>query len=434
MSEHFKKNEAEIVKIKYRKSGVLHFFASALGIGLIATCALSAFAQQGTQNENQSLGNVKIAGVSVRGLTPQQARQRLAVRLQPRLKTKVTFTDGIKTVSRRRLDLGIQPDVQGMVAHAKSVPPRAGKSGTVPLRWTVNRIALQRALRRVAPKFAFPGRNPRLVEQRGRLRILPPASSRAIDVGTSAQRLANLLEQKPDARLLRLAITKKPPGVTTADLKGITGRLSRFTTYFNNTKSRVKRVHNMRLAASRIDGTLLPPGKSLSLNQAIGERTQQHGFRTAPVFENRMVVPGIGGGVSQVTGTLFNAALLAGLSIEEYVPHSMPVPYLPPGRDATLAWDQNDLKIKNTTGAPVYIAYHLSGNRLTATVYGKKPPAGRRVTLKVNKKSLGKQRLSTELYRIIKQNGKVIRKERIGRAVYALKPAQQMAKREENTD
>jgi vancomycin resistance protein YoaR len=133
-------------------------------------------------------------------------------------------------------------------------------------------------------------------------------------------------------------------------------------------------------------------------------------------------VPGIGGGVSQVTGNLFNAALLAGLPIQEYRAHSKPVLYLPPGRDATLAWNAIDLKFKNTTGAPLSIACQISGNRLTTTLYGKRSAPGRRIVLKVQSQKPEKDRLITVLYRTVKQKGKVLRKERIGRSEYTLQP------------
>ena len=78
------------------------------------------------------------------------------------------------------------------------------------------------------------------------------------------------------------------------------------------TSANAKRNNNIQIAAESIDGTLLSPGEVFSLNQTVGKRTQARGFRTAPVFVNAEKVPGVGGGVSQITGTLFNAAALAG--------------------------------------------------------------------------------------------------------------------------
>lgn len=393
-------------------------FSVTLSVCLFPLFVLPVWSGAQTESEEAEsrLGKVKIAGIAVGGLTPKQARQFLMQKLESRRKTRLTLTDGRKTLTRRRLDLGIIPDVNGMVARAKTIQGKAA----VPLAWKVDRAAFQGVLRKLAPAFNTPAKNARIAEKGGRVRVIPAASGRAVDVGASAQRLADLVEKKATARTLRLIVRKKTARVTAQALQGITGRLGQFSTYFN--ADRAKRVKNIRLAVRSIHGIVLPPGQVFSLNKTVGERTQQRGYRTAQVIEQGKVVPGIGGGVSQVTGTLFNAALLAGLLVEEYHPHSKPVAYLPPGRDATVAWNASDLKFKNTTGKPLYIDYRISGNKLTATLYGKRPAPGRRIALKVNAKRLAPQHIITELYRIIKQSGKVVRKERVGRADYHWQP------------
>jgi vancomycin resistance protein YoaR len=149
-----------------------------------------------------------------------------------------------------------------------------------------------------------------------------------------------------------------------------------------------------------------------SLNETVGKRTQARGYRTATVFVDAEKVPGIGGGVSQITGTLFNAAARAGLPIKEVNPHSRPVAYLPIGLDATVAYGVSDLKFANNTKAPVYIAYSFDNRRLRATIYGAKV-AGRRVSLRPAVQKLGPGKINAQLYRVIKDNGKVVAKERL---------------------
>ncbi len=191
-------------------------------------------------------------------------------------------------------------------------------------------------------------------------------------------------------------------------------RLSWYHTRFNSREA--KRSHNIRLAVNAINGTLLPPGGIFSLNQTVGERTHAHGYLTAPVFENRKLVPGVGGGVSQVTGTLFNAALLAGLPIVQYHTHAKPVHYIPVGRDATVAWHRFDMKFKNNTGSPILISYRVSGNSLLATLYGAKPPK-RKISLVVRSQKKGPHEMTAQLFRFVKRGGKVTR-ERIGQSHY----------------
>jgi vancomycin resistance protein YoaR len=232
------------------------------------------------------------------------------------------------------------------------------------------------------------------------------------------ERLANAVAKKPTVSRVKVALAKTPPTLTAERLKGVNGRLATFATTASGSP---KRLHNIRLAARAIDGTLLSPGEVFSINKTVGERTQARGYRTAPVFQEREKVPGIGGGVSQVTGTLFNAAALAGLSIKEVHPHSRPVAYLPPGRDATLAWQAKDLRFANNTQAPVFIEYVVRGSRLVVNVYGRKTP-GRRVALRPVVRRLGPGKVDAQLYRVVKQNGKLVAKERLFTHAYRWKP------------
>ena len=383
-------------------------------LSLIAPILIVFAVAPGTaQPAETRLGSVSVAGVSVAGLTPHEARARLAQRLAPKLNAKIVLTDGVKRLPRTRRQLGVSLDTAGMVARAK------GGARRVPLRLTAEPAAVQRALRGIAPRFRSAPRNARVVERGGNVRIDPGAHGRTVDVAQSAQRLAAAVRKEPALRTFRLVIDKKAPPLSAARLKGINGVLGRFTTRFNT--GELKRSHNIRLAIRAIDGTLLSPGEVFSLNQSVGERTQKRGYRTAPVFENRKLVPGIGGGVSQVTGTLFNAALLAGLPIVEYGTHSKPVPYIPIGRDATVAWNATDLKFRNNTSAPVMVAYRATGSRLTATLYGARKP-GRRVSVMVRKQQRGPRHLTAQLFRTVRQNGKVVRKEQVGKSVYRWKP------------
>ena len=113
------------------------------------------------------------------------------------------------------------------------------------------------------------------------------------------------------------------------------------------------RTHNIRLAAEQIDGYVLWPGDEFSLNRATGERTEEAGYREGTVIVEELA--GIGGVVSHLDSTLFNAALAAGLELTEYHNHTLPVPYLPPGRDATVWYGSLDLRFVNTLSHPVVI-------------------------------------------------------------------------------
>lgn len=153
------------------------------------------------------------------------------------------------------------------------------------------------------------------------------------------------------------------------EVKKDTAKLSSFTTYFDGTNS--DRSHNIRLAAQFINGRVLRNGESFSFNDTVGERTSSRGFRTAKIIENGEFVAGIGGGVCQVSTTLFNAALLAGCRITEFHPHSLAVSYVPPSFDAMVSGTYYDLKFENRTGYTLYIRAFTGKNSITFNVYGR---------------------------------------------------------------
>ncbi|HHY31544.1 MAG TPA: hypothetical protein GX515_00770 [Firmicutes bacterium] len=124
------------------------------------------------------------------------------------------------------------------------------------------------------------------------------------------------------------------------------------------------RNHNVTLAAAAIDGVVLQPGEEFSFDRVVGPRLAEAGYREARVISGGKSAPGIGGGVCQVSTTLYNVALLAGLDILERHPHSRPVDYVPPGLDATVAEGQYDLKFRNPFEVPVTLSARVDGNRL----------------------------------------------------------------------
>lgn len=144
--------------------------------------------------------------------------------------------------------------------------------------------------------------------------------------------------------------------------------LSSFTTYFD--QNNAARSHNIALCARRLDGTLVPPDGEFSFNAVVGKRTKERGFLQAPVIFDGRFVAGVGGGVCQVSTTLYNAALLAGLCVSEAHAHSLQVGYVRPSLDAMVS-EYCDLKIENLTTAPVAFRVSVANGSVTAKVYGR---------------------------------------------------------------
>lgn len=160
------------------------------------------------------------------------------------------------------------------------------------------------------------------------------------------------------------------PTITDATLSSINGELSSYTSYY-----RVGlRGDNISVAASHINGMVLMPGETFSYNNVVGPRTPQDGFKPAPVIIDGQLKPGIGGGVCQVSSTLYNAALLAGMKIVERVHHGFPVEYLHPGRDATVAYGAIDFQFQNSSKYPILLRAIAKGGVMQFIIFGHKIP------------------------------------------------------------
>lgn len=151
-------------------------------------------------------------------------------------------------------------------------------------------------------------------------------------------------------------------------VRNSTVKLYSFTTYFDS--SNVERCANIKLAAGKINGAVIPAGECFSFNQTVGARTPENGYKPAKIIEDGKFVLGVGGGVCQVSTTLYNAVLLAGLSIAEYHPHSLPVSYVAPSRDAMVSGSYCDLKFVNNRNTPIYVRMKCTASSICCTVYG----------------------------------------------------------------
>ena len=161
--------------------------------------------------------------------------------------------------------------------------------------------------------------------------------------------------------------------VTEDELKARYTLLSSFTTSFNgSTLGRKNRVNNMALAASRINGVVLEPGEEFSMNKTILDRTKENGYYLAPAIRNGTYEREYGGGVCQVSSTLFNAVMMADLTVTERHHHSWPMHYVPIGRDATIATGYKDFKFVNSTEGELVIFAHLDkkAKKVTVRLYG----------------------------------------------------------------
>lgn len=166
------------------------------------------------------------------------------------------------------------------------------------------------------------------------------------------------------------------PSVTKAELQKNFGKITEART--NAAHSSSRRLTNIRLALEAINGVCVRPGETFSFNTVVGQRTAERGYKKAGAFVDGMVTEELGGGICQVSTTLFNAAVKADMEVVERQPHSRPVGYVDKGKDAAVSWPSQDFKFTNNTEYPVYIVTSMgeTDDRCIISMYGQKLPDG----------------------------------------------------------
>jgi len=171
------------------------------------------------------------------------------------------------------------------------------------------------------------------------------------------------------------------PAVSAQQARAVSSLIGTFTTYYVPGQPRVT---NIKLIARKVDGTIVAPGARFSLNATAGQRTSAGGYVEAPFIADGKLEDTIGGGVSQVSTTLYNAAYFAGLQIDGHRPHSFFIDRYPAGREATLNFPDIDMTWTNDTGAPVLIRASTDNNSVAVSLYGDN--GGRRVSARTGER------------------------------------------------
>lgn len=238
---------------------------------------------------------------------------------------------------------------------------------------------------------------------------------------------------------IEIPVEQLTPNLTKALLTRVNGLIGEFSTSFKGSSS--ERIENIKLASKAVDGRLIMPGETVSFNNITGPRSKEGGYKEANIIIGGDFTPGLGGGVCQVSTTLYNALLRANLKIVERYPHSIPSKYVEMGQDAAVSYGSLDLKFQNNFNFPVYIKMGTSGNKVYAYVYGDVNEKNYNVQIKselvekivpkvetIEDKSLepgqkviqqdGRNGYRVKTYKIITKNGQVISKDTISSDLY----------------
>ena len=289
-----------------------------------------------------------------------------------RLAPRVTTADLVRAARRARIAtsapvrLVLGPTRWRLTPHRIASLLELPSGGSTALR--IGGPVADEWLSKLGRRVGKPARDATFAVNGSHVRIVPAKPGVRLDaLGTARAVLAAAL--RPTRRVAILPVRTALPKRSTAEAStmGITGLVSSYTTDYGGVPNR---IHNVQLVAHLIDGALIAPGATFSFNQTTGARTADKGFLEAPVIVNGELTTGLGGGVCQVSTTVFNAAFEGGLKITARTNHALYISHYPQGRDATVNYPDVDLKFVNDTPHWLLLKTFVGSYSLTVSLYG----------------------------------------------------------------
>lgn len=321
-----------------------------------------------------------VAGVALGGLNEAQLHAALDGPVRHKVEQPVT----VQGFTVRPAEIGIRLDLDATergVGTTRLRLPGEGRRDLTPvltvdettarerldaLLRPLNRPARNASVRLATPQTVLDGKGDVSYEASDRgVTVDRGEAGRGVESGEAVRMLTEAV--RSGGAKVTLPVRDLAPGNDTPKLAGVDQLIGTFTTYHPCCPPRVTNIHRI---ASLIDGTVVPAGGTFSLNDAAGERTRARGFVAAPAIVDGELEDQLGGGVSQFSTTLFNAAWFAGLDIRKHQPHSLYISRYPPGREATLDWRAIDQVIHNDTSAPFVIRTRTTDTSVTVGIYG----------------------------------------------------------------
>ena len=351
--------------------------------------------KQSTSKKNTIPDGITIEGTDVSNMTKAQAQKVVDGYLAKYSTKKITLTANGKTIVAKSKNLGITTENTEIVREAlhygkegnflerykAAEDLKQGKGKNFEIQLTADPATVAKYLTDNESQLNTPAVNNGLTRTNGAFQFVKGSEGTVLDVKKSAQAVQKYIKEEwdgTDAKIALVTKVQKPQG-TEKELSEIKDVLGSFhTDYSTSTAARKQNVQN---GASKINGTILYPGETFSVAAALNPMTAENGYAQAPSYENGTTVETYGGGICQVSTTLYNAVMRAELEIVKRSSHSMVVHYVDPSMDAAIAGTAKDFQFKNNQKYPVYLEGYTTGGTIYFNVYGKETrDANRSVT------------------------------------------------------
>ena len=400
---------------------------------LIVILFIIAFNSLGiTKNENMENkkihNNIIIENIYVGKMTQKEALNKLS-KIYEIKNFKIIYNDRIWDISPQNIELDyhIEESVNKAFNYTRSdntwenIKRRTGlrvnKPYTIKLKATYSETKLSEELSKISNEINIDAQDATLkVEPSGEIKRTKSKIGKQVDLSRLKEEIYTMLNNKK-IKDINLEVIDLKPRISTEEVESIDTILAQFSTSFNDSTSRGSNIH---VAGESTSDILLMPGDMFSYNRATGARTWNNGYKSAPIIVGGRVVNGEGGGVCQVSTTIYNAALLSGLKIDEVHNHTIPSRYAPRGRDASVSYGYTDLKFTNPFNHPIYIKNIVGNGAITTKIYGCKSDC-QKIIIKM-KEEFSKDKITVQTYRLyLDEENNIMNKELISTSKYKLK-------------
>lgn len=401
--------------------------------------------------------NVYIGSVNVSGMDEKEASEALDQYAQEAEDKSITLSSGKKSINAKSSDLGLSPDPGDSVYQALNYGKKGnllerycqnkdiknGRKKVFALGTTVDTARARKFLKDNEGRLTNEPVDGTLSHRNGKFTYVAGKKGYELDIDASVKVIADYAakgEEDSSGKIALVTVEKKPRG-SAKELSSVKDLLGTFTT--NYSASTAARKQNVANGESKINGTVLYPGDKFSVAKALNPMSAENGYEKAPSYENGTTVMTYGGGICQVSTTLYNAVIRSELTVIKRYNHSMMVHYVKPSEDAAIAGDIKDFQFENSLKYPVYIEGSADGNNITFSIYGKETrEAGRTVdfeskttdTVKYKTRLMADSSqpvgyitstgdiphdgLKAELWKIVKKNGQEVSRTRFNSSVY----------------
>ena len=369
--------------------------------------------------------NITIENISVGKLTKEEAVNILE-KTYPLDNFNITYNNESWTIKPEDIELSfhIEERVDEALNYTRSKSiwnniKRKGKLNinkpyNIKIKATYNEVKLSKQLEKIYEKINIEAVDATFyVEPSGEIKRSESKEGRDVDISKLKDDIYNMINKKK-IKDINLPVLTLYPKTSTKQVKSINSILGQFSTSFNDSTSRGSNIH---VAGESTSDVLLMPGETFSYNKKTGARNWVNGYQSAPIIVGGKVVNGEGGGVCQVSTTIYNAALLSGLTIDEVHNHSLPSRYAPRGRDATVSYGYTDLKFTNPYTHPVYIKNIVGNGAITSKIYGCNLDR-ERIVIRMEEEYL-KDKITVKTYRLyLDEENNVMRRELVNTSIY----------------